>query len=157
VNPLIVIVEDFEPYAKELVEVLVDQFPELNPPGAIQLITTEAEFHQSLEIFAAAAPKLFIVDIMLRYQDPGSSDEAVPPEIRERATRDRFYRAGIRCAKRLRDDVRFSSSSIILHTILDEADLKSDADYPMPSNCIYVPKEGESQRITTEVGRILRS
>jgi len=156
VIPLIVLVEDVEGYALGLIEDLREQFSELAAEGAIRLVSTETEFHKSFELFAAATPRLFIIDIMLRYQDPGADDENVPAEIRERATRDRFYRAGIRCAARLRGDARFDSAGIILHTILDKADLDADPDYPAPPNCVHVLKEENGKRILDEVSTLLR-
>ena len=154
-NPLIVLVEDVESYALGLIGDLRQRFPELREEGAIRLLATETEFHREFQGFAAVPPKLFIIDIMLRYQDPGTSDESVPPEIRDRANRDRFYRAGIRCAQRLRADSAFDPIGIILHTTLDRADLDSDQDYPFPRDCVHVLKEENGQRILAEVGRFL--
>ena len=100
-------------------------------------MSTEAEFVSAFEALAADPPDFAILDRMLRWASP-SRDMVAPPED----SRDPEA-AGVRCALRLRDDVRTRGTHVILYSVLgDDGDTRGFDT---------VVKEGEFENLTAKI------
>jgi hypothetical protein len=117
---------------------LVDEINDAYPSGRVESIYTEHEFRRQLSVMRDAAPDLVIMDVMLRWADPGPDNTDPPKEV----VRDGFYRAGLRCAEMLADDDKLRAVPIIIYTILEKEDLERRGK-PMPANVTYVRKSAD--------------
>ena len=99
--------------------------------------------------WTANPPAAFVIDVMLRYMDRGDDDSHVPEQVRKQAREDKFYRAGIRNATAVLETPALREVPLILHSILDEADLRNDSKYPVPlsGNVMVCRKEANGHGI----------
>ena len=88
----------------------------------IDHIETEHEFYSCIDQIAQNPPDLVLMDVMLRWTNPAPTMPEAPPEVQ----RERFFRAGIRCVRRLREKEATRHLPVILYTILGERDLEKD-------------------------------
>lgn len=127
----ILCVEDDHIVAKPLIDELAKEFPE----AQIDWIGTESEFYNKFEQIAADQPSIVVMDVMKLWATVGRDMQPPPEEIRKEG----IYRAGIRCALRLNSDERTKDIPIILHTVLNQADLEEDMR--KLRNTYYLSKE----------------
>ena len=143
----IVLCEDSEHYIRELGSRIESE------PGLagyeVDVVRTEVEFHRKVPGWIVEPPVAFILDVMLRYMNVGDDESAVPQHIRDMARKDKFFRAGIRNATTLLSIPELREIPIILHSILDEPQLRSDAAYPVPdsANVVVSKKEANGRGI----------
>jgi len=93
---------------------------------SIQSIATERQFVDSLDAILKEPPDLFILDVMVRWTNPSPDMEPMPEEMRKQG----FYRAGIRCEARIRE--QGCDTPVVLYTVLEDDDLRAD----LPSNSL---------------------
>lgn len=133
----IVIVEDDHLQAQDLQAALRREF---EAGFEVELVRTEHSFYSRLDLWAVEPPALFILDAMVRWTDPAPPDEMppMPDDVREGG----FYRAGIRCWRRLTAQPILQEVPVILFTILNGKDLAMElgAAYSS-SNLTHVRKE----------------
>jgi CheY-like chemotaxis protein len=130
-NPYILVVEDDHLQEGPLVDEINDAFP----GGRVKSIYTEHGFRKQLTELRREPPDLVIMDVMLRWADPGPDSTNPPEEV----IHEGFYRAGLRCAEMIADDDTLRTVPVILYTILERYDLERRGK-PLPRNVIYVRK-----------------
>lgn len=88
-------------------------------------VQTEHEFYDKLSDIIRDSPNLILMDVMLRWTDPAPPEE-MPPEPAE-VKEGGYYRAGIRCVRRLRKQEQTDPRiPILLFTVLSDQDLSKD-------------------------------
>jgi len=115
----VLIVEDDYLQADWLGQILRDQLSGVE----IEHIRSEQKFYDWLESLKSSPPDLVILDVMLRWTDPGSEIPA-PEEV----SKGGYYRAGLRCEKLLRQKEGTRSTPVILYTVLEALDLGAEID-----------------------------
>jgi DNA-binding response OmpR family regulator len=138
----IVSLEDDEPFWDLMKDALVDAFPGIE----LSWIRTESEFRERLEKFAAAPPDLFILDVMVKWADPAENMPLPTEDVRE----EKYYRAGLRCRKRLAQNSATSSVPVILFTVLEAADISK-----LPQGAIFVGKSGDFRELITAISNLM--
>lgn len=93
-----------------------------NSKKRIERIATESEFIDKFESIAGEKPDVIIMDIMLRWSDPAPDMRLPPPEIAEQG----FFRAGVRCERKLAADPRTRNIPVIVYSILEKKDLEGE-------------------------------
>jgi CheY-like chemotaxis protein len=101
----------------------------------ITRIKTESDFYNELTVIADAKPDIIIMDVMLRWADPSLNIPKPPQEVIDNG----FYRAGIRCIKKLFENEKTNDIPVIVYTALDHAAL----EYELPEipHVKYVDKD----------------
>lgn len=130
----ILIVED-DAFQAETIEAKLNQ----EFPGAeIQKISTERQFHLSLDSIVQNPPSVVVLDVMLRWTDPAPNLETPPDDVR----REGFFRAGLRCQKLLAQHETTSGVPVILYTVLDRNELDRELK-GLPPNVVHLRKESD--------------
>lgn len=90
----------------------------------IEVVRTEKQFVELFDKIASNAPDFVIFDIMLPWDmpKPDMDDQNVPIDV----ARDGFFRAGERCAARLRGDRRTADVPYVFFTGLSLNNFASD-------------------------------
>jgi CheY-like chemotaxis protein len=153
VSTRIVVVEDDHMQEGPLEEELALSFP----GAVISTMRTESEFRARLGELRESVPELVILDVMLRWAD--SSPDA-PPRPEDVVTGG-HYRAGLRCARLMRQDDVLRDVPVLLLTILERSDLERiEADEP-PAGAepaaAYVRKSADFGTLVRTVGSLLRA
>src|ERR1017187_3901603 len=133
----ILIVEDEKLQAQWLTENLVQAFP----GSSIESFGTESTFVSHFEDIAAAPPDVIVMDVMLRWADPTSDLQMPPDEVQHEG----LFRAGLRCKSLLANDERTRDIPVVLHTVLERADLQGDLSSRSP--VFYAHKDEIEQLI----------
>lgn len=110
-------------------------------------VSTESEFYDRFEEFAADRPDVIVMDIMLRWTDPAPDMKPAPPEV----AKDRFYRAGFRCVRRLIADPRTADIPIIIYSVLEVPD-----DLPQRANVKFLSKNFDKKELEGELRAVGR-
>jgi len=142
----IVLVEDDHLQAEWVESCLKEAFGDLK----IDKVTTESEFYSWLEEVEDERPDVFIVDVMLRWADPGPDMPEPPLEVKKNG----FYRAGRRCQESIAGNQKLSHIPIILYTVLEELDLEA-LDDKQP-NVFYLRKDSEPELLIKKIRQVLR-
>lgn len=127
----VLIVEDDRRQYDMLVQELNAYFHGL---GSYDLIETEHDFLHNMDQIVSDPPDLVLVDVMLPWTRPTKKMPEPPEEVK----RERFFRAGVRCVKRLRERQETQNIPIILYTILGRSDLSQDIE--LYENVTHVQK-----------------
>src|SRR5208283_1575579 len=94
--------------------------------ASVETKTCEWEFRRDFEVVASCPPDAAVLDVMLRWASP-SSERAEPPE------ESTPYHAGLRCARRLKEDPRTESVKVVLYSVLPKEDIP---DIELPEGAI---------------------
>jgi CheY-like chemotaxis protein len=134
----ILIVEDDHLQADWIHQSLANKFPR----AEIERISTELEFRSRVDNgnLAENPPDVIIMDVMLRWTDPGPDLKPPPSDVREEG----FFNAGLRCERLLAQEERTSHIPVILYTVLERTDLKQDPE-KLRRNVHYLPKESNPE------------
>jgi CheY-like chemotaxis protein len=144
--PFIVVVED-----DHLQEgPLEDRLSSALPGAEVVTIPTEREFREALPMLCARPPDAVVMDVMLRWDLP-SPDLQPPPEV----LRDKYFRAGLRCAALLRAEPPLRRVPVVLYSILELADLQRD-DQSLPDGCSYVSKSADVDQLIRRLRALIR-
>jgi CheY-like chemotaxis protein len=141
----VLIVEDDYLQADWLGQILRDQLSGVE----IELIRNEQRFYDWLESLKSSPPDLVILDVMLRWTDPGSGISA-PEEVMKGG----YYRAGLRCEKLLRQKERTRSTPVILYTVLEALDLAAETD-GISDKSIYLGKSSNASPLIDVVQKLI--
>lgn len=146
----IVVLEDDADQSEWLLEQLKLEFPKVE----IELKKSELAFSEAIENFKQSPPDLFILDVMVRWTTP-SKDQVPPPADVER---DHYYRAGIRCLKRLYD--AGINTPTILYTILEKDDFSQEWSTVQETEeykeIVYIRKDTDLGSLVAHVRRLLQ-
>jgi CheY-like chemotaxis protein len=144
-NIRIVVVEDDASYADALETALRREFP-----GAkIERVATEHEFLRRLDSFQREPPRVFVIDVMLRWTDPAPNMPPPPDDV----SRDGFFRAGLRCRERLDGHPRTRCVPVVFHTVL-EGDLPASSG--LPPHVGFSAKGTDGEGLVEEIKRLLK-
>ena len=100
--------------------------------ATVEVIPTESGFRELMDDVQDRRPDVVIMDVMLRWTDPGPEMPEPPADVKG----DGYFLAGIRCAKLLAD--HHIEVPVILYSVLDENDLAKDL--PRVHTAGYLPK-----------------
>ncbi len=126
----ILLIEDDFSQAEPILKALEKGFP-----GAeIRHLTTESEFRSRLHEIVQNLPALAIIDVMVRWADPGPDMPEAPPEVQ----RESYFRAGVRCA-RLLEQQSPKKIPIVFYTILERNNSEPDWGYS-PNEIVHLRK-----------------
>jgi DNA-binding response OmpR family regulator len=144
----IISLEDDEPFWDLLKDELETKFPNVS----LQWIRTEADFYDRIGDFVANPPDLFILDVMVKWADP------VPemPEPPENVEREKYYRAGLRCRKRLLERPATASVPVILLTVLEQVDMDKVAE-DIPAGTVFVAKSSDFRELIDAIKKLCRA
>jgi CheY-like chemotaxis protein len=117
------------------------------PTAGVQILRTESAFESAFDDIAQQPPDVVVMDVMLRWDDPGPRLRNAPEEVR----RDGIYRAGLRCVRRLANDSRTQAIPVVLYTVLEYHDLANDL--PMAPSVVHLRKDSNLQPLI----RMIRS
>jgi len=102
----------------------------------IQLLDSEASFIDWTHANATAPPDLFIIDVMVRWSQPGVTVFYSSP----REAGETFERAGIRCVSLLQRNPRTAVVPVVLYSVLHRLDYVSLLD-ALPPHYSILKKE----------------
>jgi len=94
------------------------------PSAEVVLLETESAFRQAVPLFEQSPPDIFIMDVMLRWADPGPDMIAAPEDVHA----DGYHRAGMRCAENILATECLNTVPIVLYSVLDGSDLADSLD-----------------------------
>ena len=141
----IVSLEDDEPFWDLLKDALEEEFPE----AKLQWIRTESQFYEQISAFAATPPTLFLLDVMVKWADAAEKMPAAPKDVVEES----YYRAGLRCRKRLLENPITAKIPVILYTVLERSDI--DRVTRELADTTMVGKSGDFRELISAVNNLL--
>jgi CheY-like chemotaxis protein len=115
----------------------------------IERIATEWEFIEKFESIAREKPDVILLDVMLRWTDPGPDMTLPPADIAEEG----FFRAGARCEQRLAVDPRTRDIPVIVYSILEKEDFE-DEIRPRPE-VHYLEKDFSVEKLNSKLEECL--
>lgn len=112
----------------------------------VETKSTESEFQSDFDAIAANPPQVVVMDAMLRWANPSPSMPSAPEHVLRNPEG-----AGLRCARRLRQDPRTKGVKVILYSVLAEEDFGGT----LPSDVIPLIKENDWQNLIDKVTEIV--
>lgn len=114
----------------------------------IEDIQTESEFYKRVDTVIANPPALILMDMMLRWADPADNMPDIPDDI----DKEGYYRAGIRCSKKLHEAGK-TDIPILLFTVLDKEDFQGEMDLKeLDSPYVsYLPKTSSVKELIAKI------
>jgi CheY-like chemotaxis protein len=137
----IIHVEDDHLQADWLHSNLITVFPNVK----IEHIRTELDFYKRLDSLEQL-PDVFIIDVMLRWTDPGIDMQPPPDDVKVEG----FYRAGLRCERKIAAHETARYVPVILYSALERNDLEPELK-TVPENVIYLTKESTLENLFQEI------
>ncbi|MFM9961456.1 MAG: hypothetical protein ACKV2Q_09535 [Planctomycetaceae bacterium] len=128
---------------------LQPQFEREYPGVAVDCISTELEFRERLDEIVEHPPDVVIIDVMIRWTDPGPNMQRPP----EKMAYDGPYRAGLRCQELLAE--RLPEIPVIFYTVLEQIDLDDELS-TMRENVVYLRKDAETESFFQQLRQHLR-
>jgi CheY-like chemotaxis protein len=145
----IIVVEDNRLTQEELVEAIPAEFPSVE----VIAVSTEREFRDRVPEFRRSPPAVFLIDVMLRWDNP----RPVPVEPPQSVKEDSYYRAGLRCADLVFQMQDLRRVPVVLFTALDRRDVARDAERALPRHVKdVVMKDGSFVPLFRAVGKYLK-
>lgn len=141
-----VIVEDDYTQADSLSSLLLKIWPQFD----LNVISTEAEFRNSLPDIFTQPPNIFIIDAILRWSDPAPDLDPAPDDVKTQGR----YRAGLRCIELLQRNASTQHVPIILYSVYERSDLE-DYISAFPLNVKFLQKNSEQERLIQLVGSFI--
>jgi DNA-binding NarL/FixJ family response regulator len=111
----------------------------------VEIKTTESEFRRNFEVIAANPPDVAVLDVMVRWATPSHDMPAAPDEVTRNPEK-----AGLRCARLLREAASTKAVKIILYSVLPKEEIGED-DLP---GTAYLVKESDWQNLVDEVKKL---
>lgn len=142
----IVLVEDDHLQANWVESCLAEAFEDLD----VLRSSTESGFYSWLEGVGEELPKLFIIDVMLRWSDPSPDMKEQPPEVKKNG----FYRAGLRCERRIAENEKLRDIPIILYTVMETLDMEGQLPADPPHLIVHLRKDSVPEPLIKEIRRI---
>lgn len=109
------------------------------PGVAIECVSTEREFRESLPRWSESPPSVVIMDIKLQWQALTSDRIPAPEDVREEGNR----RAGLRCHEFLRTFRSFDHTHVIFYSVFLTPALKAEIE-GLGDNTSYLEKGHQS-------------
>lgn len=131
----ILLVEDNHAYGDLLNEELKQAF------GSAEWLKSESDFRFAWTSILDKPPSIAIIDVMLKWDIPRREKRPRAADAPD------MYRAGIRCARMLKNDPRTHNVPIVLYSVVDREDLESDLA-ELHENVTYLPKSSPERLIS---------
>jgi hypothetical protein len=154
----VVLLEDSDVDASDTQESLEEHFPGI----IVERISTESDFLHALPDLESDPPKLFILDMLVRWAKTPQTDPLRPPEVLPvpppppEVLRDGFYRAGLRCIKALAKYNVSHDRPVIVLTALDRSDLTDVlTENDLEREIVFVKKEFDDGILLREAERLI--
>lgn len=141
----ILVVEDDHLQAEWIINNLEKAFS----GATINRISTESEFYLKIDHVIKDPPDVIIIDVMLRWTDPGPDMPIPPEEVRMSG----FYRAGFRCKSLLANNDITKDIPLILYTVLEYLDLQRDLQ-DLPEKAVYLAKDSDSTHLVDKIREV---
>lgn len=123
----IVLVEDDHNQRSEIKKALESRYPD----SVVETYPTESAFLSAVPGMATNPPDIAIVDMMVKWTNPGP-DMTLPPPTAD------FLDAGFRCVDELHR--AYPDIPVVLYTVLDRSDLDPSKVDRLPKRVRYVSK-----------------
>lgn len=107
-------------------------------------IQTESEFRSRLDEIEARPPDVAVIDVMLKWADPSPDSPPAPPEW------DR-HKAGLHCQELLSSREKTRNMPVILYTVLDATDLRSEE---LPPNVSLLNKDSDPEPLIKRIREV---
>jgi hypothetical protein len=130
----IVSLEDDEPFWDLMHEALLSAFSNVQ----LEWINSESTFYKRVPEFINSPPDLFLLDVMVKWAD-ASPDMTEPPTEVEA---EKYFRAGLRCHRKLLKNDRTATIPVVLYTVLEQSDMNQAAEN-IPSHVVLASKTGD--------------
>lgn len=118
----ILIVEDDYLFAEDMRQDILSN-PKFS--GAqVDMVCTEQEFREKFEAIKQAQYDLFILDVMIRWEEPSPTQKPPAEDVLEEG----YFRAGIRCLQKLRSDKATEHVPVVIHSNLDDKEIRDEMD-----------------------------
>ena len=117
----------------------------------VEQISAESEFRRRFDGFTKNPPDLFVLDVVVRWSDPGPLVVPVPAEVRQSGP----SRAGIRCQQMLAQNETTKSVPVVIYSILERADYEAELGHPLP-NVVTINK-GDRGRLLAVIRSMSRA
>ena len=108
----------------------------------VEAKTTEWEFQHDFDAIVANPPDVAVLDVMVRWASPSRNMPDAPDEVTKNPEK-----AGLRCARRLRQAPSTKAVKIILYSVLPKEEIGEDE---LPGT-VYLVKEPDWQNLVDEV------
>lgn len=141
----IVSLEDDEPFWDLLKEAIEEEFPDVE----MTWVRTESEFCQRMGEFAANPPQIFILDAMVKWADATSKMPVAPEDV----IGEGYYRAGLRCRRRLLENSATAETPVILFTVLERADIERVVSH-LPGGTAFIAKSGDFRELILTINEL---
>lgn len=139
----IVLVEDEYSQAESVSGWLVERWPS----AQVDVISTESDFRRNLPDLSASSPDIFIIDVMLRWEDPRPDPDPRPAEVTDPQG------AGFRCVKLLQNTLS-KDVPVVLYSVLERPDVSADIS-SLPSSVRFLEKRSDKDRFLQLVGSLI--
>ena len=122
----------------------------------IPCIKTERDFRKSLAegAFESFQPDVFVLDVMVRWMDPEpDAEDDRPEDVKDEG----YYKAGMRCARLLRDSG--CKTPIILFTIVEKLEVQRELEKGghAIADLVTITKKGDLSELVECLRRAGRS
>ncbi len=119
----------------------------------VVIITSESEFCRRVEEIVKGQPCALVLDVMLRWADPGPETPVPPPIVKDKGP----YLAGFRCLEKLAE-AGGQALPVVLFTVLDRSDVEAPLGAAMQhfSRLEFQQKAGQENRLAECLARLLR-
>jgi predicted nucleotide-binding protein len=140
----VVILEDNDRDA----EWLTEHLERLLPTASIDRIGCESEFHTRFEQLKSNPPSLVIMDLLVRWCDPSTLGQSMPPDVLAEG----HYRAGLRCAQMMSGANQTRDVPVIIYSAVSRSDLSG-----LPPNVLFLSKEAGEEGLARLIRSLLPS
>ena len=150
--PKILIVEDDYLFAEDMRQDILS-----NPKFAdaeIDMVCTEQEFRENFLKITLAQYDLIILDVMIRWVEPSPEPKPIDDDV----LADGYFRAGIRCLKKLRTVDATKEIPVVIHSNLDDKEIRDEMNRQHLNGVSQiVPKSGNARKLMDAVENAIRS
>ncbi len=144
----IVLVEDGPDWIAAALEALKASFAGIE----VSCIYSESEFVNRLDEFRKLPPKLFVLDVMLPWSEPSPDMPDAPEDVKANG----FWRAGVRCQRRLTQTAELNRIPAVFWTIISRRDMERQFEgLQLPPDTFYVSKDGGVGELVARVREII--
>ena len=110
----------------------------------VDIVSTEQEFREKFLEIRRAQYDLIILDVMIRWVEPSPDSKPIDDDV----LADGYFRAGIRCLKKLRTDDATKEIPVVIHSNLDDKEIREEMNRRHLNGVSQiVPKSGSAREL----------
>lgn len=117
--------------------------------STVEIIRTEFDFCGQLEEIGQNPPNVFVIDVMLRWTDPGPVMTMQPRDVLDGGRE----RAGFRCQERLAAIDATREVPVILYSFFDDSQFDHKVR-SLPPSAVYLQKESDPTPLLDTICRM---